>query len=593
MPIALSEIRAKFPMYDNVSDEQLVIGLHRKFYSDIPFKDFNAAIVYDNKADATEGMSSLDKFRAGLGKSIVDTGRGLGQLVGAVDRQDVADSRRIDSDLMKTTEGKVGNFTGQVATTVPLAFVPGANTLKGAALIGSLQGLAAPSASTGETAQNMGLGGVAGPAGLLLGRGAAAAYQAGTGAIRPFFKKGQEQVAAEILRSAATNADDAARNASAARELVPGSKPTLGQVANDPGLAQLERTLYNNPEAQGPLARAYANQQAARQKSIADVAGTPDYREAIKRGRQVFANEDYANAMAQGIDLEMAKAMKPQIDSLMKRPSIQSAKMIAKSLAAEKDIKLDNFGSIEGMDWLKKALDNQISAAKKPGSAIGNEQLRTLVQTKDDLMNVLEQIAPAYKTANDNFAKMSRQVNSMDAAAELQKRLYKNAQWGSGKEMGSTYMTELEKALESVKKSTGMDVPLDKVMNPKDVAALEAIAKDLARKEAGQNLGSAKGSPTMQNMMGQNLLERIVGPLGMPKSFAQNALANTVARPFGYLTKIPEARITAVLSEAMADPQKAAALLKLVQEQSRMGLLANSAEKYLPVAGLLAAESGR
>lgn len=593
MPIALSEIRAKFPMYDNVSDEQLVIGLHRKFYSDIPFKDFNAAIVYDNKADATEGMSTLDKFRAGLGKSIVDTGRGLGQLVGAVDRNEVADSRRIDSDLMKTTAGKVGNFTGQVATTVPLAFVPGANTLKGAALIGALQGLAAPSTSTGETAQNMTIGGTAGPAGLLAGRGLATGYQALTGAIRPFFKKGQEGIAAEVLRSASTNADDAARNLTNARELVPGSSPTVGQVANDPGLAQLERTLYNNPETQGPLSRAYTAQQAARQKSIADVAGTPDYRDAIKQGRQVFANEDYSQAMAQGIDLDMAKALKPQIDSLMKRPSIKKAQAIARSLAAEKDIKLNNFGSLEGMDWLKKALDNQISAAKKPGSSIGDAEFDLLVQTKNDLMSVLEQIAPAYKTANDNFAKMSRNINSMDAAADLQKRLYKNAQWGSGKEMGSTYMTELEKALDSVKKSTGMDMPLKKVMNPKDVAALEAIAMDLARKETGQNLGRATGSPTMQNMLGQNLLERIAGPLGLPKTFAQNALANTVARPFGYLTKTAEPRIAAVLAEAMTDPQKAAALLKLVQEQSRMGLLANNAEKYLPVAGLLAAESGR
>ncbi len=43
----LSEIRAQYPEYSDLPDEQLVIGLHRKFYSDIPFKDFHKNITYD------------------------------------------------------------------------------------------------------------------------------------------------------------------------------------------------------------------------------------------------------------------------------------------------------------------------------------------------------------------------------------------------------------------------------------------------------------------------------------------------------------------------------------------------------------------
>lgn len=592
MPIALSEIRAKYPMYDKMSDEQLVIGLHRKFYSDIPFKDFNANIVYDNKSDATEGMTGLDKFRAGMGKAIVDTGRGLGQFVGAVDRGDVADSRRLDSDLMRTGAGKAGNFAGNVATTVPLAFVPGVNTIKGAALIGSLQGLAAPSTSTGETFQNAGIGGVAGPTGLLAGRGIAAGYEAGKGAVMPFFKSGQSQIASEILRRSATNADDAARVASGARKLVPGSRSTMGQVANDPGLAQLERTLYNNPETQGPLAKAYADQLAARQKAIADVAGTPGYLDSLKEGRSTFARQDYSAARKAGIDPETSAALQPQIDSLMRRPTMQKLAADAKLMAADKDIALTDMGSVDGLHWMKKALDRKITGATNPASPT-HESLDSLLTMKGDLMATIEQISPLYKVANDNFAKSSKQINAMEVAKDLQSRLYKNANWGAGKEMGSIYQTELSKALDSVKKQTGMNKTLNDVMPMSDIATLEGIAKDLSRKEAGQNLGSAKGSPTMQNMMSQNLLERIIGPLGMPKSFAQNALSNTVARPFGYLTKIPESRIQEVLAEAMADPKKAAALLKLAREQSTMGLLAQGAEKYLPIGGLLAAESGR
>lgn len=542
--------------------------------------------------DPTEGMSGMDRFRAGMGKAMVDTARGLGQMVGLVDRSDVEESRRLDAPLMSTTGGKVGNFAGNVATTVPLAFIPGANTVRGATLIGAATGLAQPSASTSETIQNAALGGALGGGSILAGRGLAAAYQAGTGLLRPMTKGGQRQIAAEVLQSAATDPGAASRNLASVRELVPGSAPTVGQAAQDPGLAQLERTLLNNPETAGPLQRRYAEQMAARQKAIADVAGTPGYRDLIDEGRRIFANQDYAEAAAQGFDPAMSKALKPQIDNLMQRPSIQQAKAVAKRLAAENGIKLDKFGSVEGMDWLKKALDNQISAAKKPGSSIGDAEVRALVQTKDDLMKTLEQIAPAYKTANDNFAAMSKQINATDVAGDLQRRLYKDAQWGGGKETGATYRNALAQAVESVKPQTGMDMALSDIMPTRDIAALEGVAKDLVRKESGQNLGRAVGSPTMQNMLGQNYLQRIAGPLGLPQGIGQNALMQTLSRPYGWAARAGEAPINALLAEALADPATANALLRLAIEPSRVGAVAHRAERFLPVLPLAASESG-
>ena len=106
----------------------------------------------EEKYDPTEGMSGFDKFAAGAGKAIVDTGRGLGQMIGLVDRKDVEDSRKLDAALMKDSSAKWGNFAGNVATTLPIAFVPGANTVKGASLIGSMAGLAQPSTSTAQPA---------------------------------------------------------------------------------------------------------------------------------------------------------------------------------------------------------------------------------------------------------------------------------------------------------------------------------------------------------------------------------------------------------------------------------------------------------
>jgi hypothetical protein len=115
--------------------------------------------------DPTEGMSGLDKFRAGIGKAFVDVGRGVGQLVGAVSRDDVAEARRLDAPLMNTGAGTVGNLAGNVALLAPTAMIPGANTVTGAGVIGATAGLLQPSTSTTETLANVALGGAGGAGG--------------------------------------------------------------------------------------------------------------------------------------------------------------------------------------------------------------------------------------------------------------------------------------------------------------------------------------------------------------------------------------------------------------------------------------------
>lgn len=108
--------------------------------------------------DPTAGMSTTEKVLAGAGKALVDTGRGIGQLVGmgldAVttpqrsvsdlvtgspgttlsqrlglpQHSDVEEARRLDAPLMDTGAGMAGNIGGNVL----LAFTPGAG-LKGVA----------------------------------------------------------------------------------------------------------------------------------------------------------------------------------------------------------------------------------------------------------------------------------------------------------------------------------------------------------------------------------------------------------------------------------------------------------------------------
>jgi hypothetical protein len=116
-------------------------------------------------ADPTDGMSGVDKFRAGIGKAFTDVARGAGQLVGAVSRDDVAQSRKLDAPLMDTGAGVAGNLAGNVALLAPTAMIPGANTVTGAGVVGATAGLLAPSTSTKETLTNVTLGGLGGAGG--------------------------------------------------------------------------------------------------------------------------------------------------------------------------------------------------------------------------------------------------------------------------------------------------------------------------------------------------------------------------------------------------------------------------------------------
>lgn len=112
--------------------------------------------------DPTSNMSWMQKFGAGMGKAFVDVGRGVGQLLGVTEREDVKKSRELDAPLMKTGAGLAGNITGNVAALAPTLAIPGVNTVGGAAALGAAMGLAAPSASTSETMMNVGGGAILG-----------------------------------------------------------------------------------------------------------------------------------------------------------------------------------------------------------------------------------------------------------------------------------------------------------------------------------------------------------------------------------------------------------------------------------------------
>jgi hypothetical protein len=589
--VKLSSIRAQFPMYGDMSDEQLLSGIRQKFYADIPMQKFAGMIDYDTQREAlgaeiTDSMGMGGRLLAGIGKGMADVAQGIGQAVGLQSREDVKTKRATDAALDATGAGKTGAVIGNVAAMLPSVFVPGAATLPGAAALGVGTGFLAPSESTEETLKNTAIGGVAGPAGVLTGRAVGAGANAVSGLVQPFTKKGQERIAASTLQQFASDPTKAAQSLKTARQLVPGSVPTMAQASGDAGLAQLERTLANNPETGKVLAGQFSAQRAARLGAVQDVAGTDAYYQSIKDGVRTFAKQDYDAAIAAGFDPKALAANRQALDALLSRPSIRSAQSVARRLAEESGEKLEDAGSVKGLDYLVKALDRRISAAKNVGSSVGKTELRALVGTKNELMDVLEKVAPAYKEARQNFAKMSKQVNAMDVARDVQGKMQSPlSRYGAGtRELKNEYARALEGATESVRRSTGQDVPLSAVMPTRDIAALEAVAMDMARAAQADDLGRAVGSNTAQNLAAQNLLRRALGPTGLPQSWSESNALQAFLSPVTGLAKLSGAEnaLMSRLAQAAMDPTDAANLLLMAQRPSPAARIGNNALRYVP-----------
>lgn len=123
-----------------------------------------------------DSMSFPQKFLAGMGKGMVDLGRGTGQMLGLVDQKAIDEARKQDAPLMNTGAGIAGNIAGNVATAAPAMLIPGANGVLGASMVGGALNALQPTGSDESRLQNAALGALtAGGAQYGLGKIAGAA----------------------------------------------------------------------------------------------------------------------------------------------------------------------------------------------------------------------------------------------------------------------------------------------------------------------------------------------------------------------------------------------------------------------------------
>ena len=103
----------EFP--DDAPDSVIDAAVKRHILQSRPLAErYAAAGIVPNEYNPTDGNSFIENALLGYGRAGMQTARGVGQLLGVVDKADVDEARRLDAPLMDTAGGKVGNFAGQV-----------------------------------------------------------------------------------------------------------------------------------------------------------------------------------------------------------------------------------------------------------------------------------------------------------------------------------------------------------------------------------------------------------------------------------------------------------------------------------------------
>lgn len=561
---------------DNLSEAEVLKYVQTQFGQ--PGREQRAAA--QEKADRERyspmsGMSTFDKVAAGFGKAIVDTGRGIGQMVGLTSRDDVAEARKRDEPLMSTGAGITGNVLGNVAMAAPTAFIPGAATIPGAALTGAAMGLIQPSVSTSETLKNTAIGGVAGAAIPALVRGG----QVARSFVDPLYEGGRERILGRMLRTTAGDqADQAVANMRNAPQYVPGSQPMAGEASGVPSLAALQRTATaTSPNAANQAAARTAANNEAR---IAYLQGlTPDVGTA-RAAREGAAGPLYDAARQGGFDPNVVQAIQPRITALMERVPDDLVGQ-ARQLAQVAGEPIQDMGSVQGAHYLKKAIDRQITQATRAGDT---ETVRAYRGLQGEYLDVLDQLNPAYQQARQTFARMSPPINQGEVLGEVANR--------ATNFRGDITPAAFARAINDRTAAGVTRMPnatMANTLTPDQMTGLQNINQDLLRADFGQTAGRGVGSDTVQKLAYSNMMQQSGLPGALTSLAPVGVVGNLAQRAGQVVYRDANERMAQQLAEALLDPNRSAQLMEAGMVTPQMQALVNSIRRTgAPIGGAAA-----
>lgn len=498
----VAEIRQKFPQYADVPDGELVRGLHRKFYADMPYADFLKSIDFREKVDPTDGMSGGQKFAAGMGKAISDTGLGLKQLASyvvpgmdsAAVTREVIEARQRDKPLTDTGEGLAGDIAGNVG----MALLPG-GVLKGA----SAAARGAGATRVAETLSSAG-GTMLAPKSIP----SALAVGGGLGVVQPA-ESAAERVTNTLVSGGITGAAQAAPRA-VGRMLAPKTNPeakalidegvslTPGQIMG--GAAQRAEDGLTSVPVLGDAIKAAQRRGIESFDTVAINRSLEPIGKSLPRGMKGHEAVAFAqDALGEAYDALLPR-MKGELNAAAPVNALPAAagQMPAPTLMQELD-SIRQLGANLPPDQagqLNRIIDNEVIKRFTPQGLASGE---TLKQIESKLGKMAAQFG---RSDNYDVQTLGDAVQEVQAAL---RRMVENVNPGHGKELkaineGWANFKRIQKAAASVGAKDGVFTPAqlhsaakagDKSKDKARFAVGEALMQDLSK------AGKSTLSPTV------------------------------------------------------------------------------------------------
>lgn len=560
---------------------------------------------------ATDNMSGLDRFRAGIGKSLVDTATGLVQatvdqgsrVAGLGDaiissgignegfrrgvqrandlwrtpqrylQAKAEERRKLDEDLVSTPGGLLGNVAGTLAQVVgPGLAARGSGaaatllptTVRGSAVQGGLLGYVQPATSEADRAANAGIGAGGGLLGAAIPAAAGRAVQAVKQVGAPFTQRGTEEAAARVIRGFAEDPARLVRNPSP----VPGVQRTLAEETLDPGIAQLQRAVSAREGA--PFDSLRRGNNAARVGAIRQFAGDEADIAAAEAARSAAVQADFDAAMRAGpVDISGTRAYLDQaIEGAEGLAEVQPALTRMRGLLSRVDptdatqrIPEDRINVLENVRrTIGHGLEGKFSG--EGGAALAGS--RELIGLRDTLNNDIAKQVPEFGNYLARFRQESAPINRMQVGQELLRR-------SSGGIVDPTTGLEVltpaafgrnVRNLDAIAESgTGFSkATAADVLKPSDLATIRGVNDDLARQAFADTAARGSGSDTFQKLATNGDILGAVQELGV------NIPGSGIIRMLG--SKGRE-RVNAKLVEILTDPARAQDVLRRTSASDR------------------------
>ena len=391
---------------------------------------------------------------------------------------------------------------------------------------------------------------------------------AGRGTVRaltqPFTEGGQRLMAGRLLTEQATDPMQAIRNMEMSTPQIPGSQPTMAATAQDYGLASLERTASQLPEAAGQYAQRLAQNNQARNLLLDKYTANNALIAAIKK-RELITDQVRDRSFSQqtlvkptlaiekinnilGSDVGARRLVKEELNDLKSR--IQNELGDSGFIRPSKlyEIRKDVNDIIEG---------NAIGSKAENTRAVASKQL---IEIRDVLDKIILSGAPDYDEYMRLYRTMSRPISQI-------KEMKGITTTASGGTVDPTTAVRNFTPVRFGKLVEQMEADPRNPLSKTQMGVLKKVSKELDD-GAMMNLPGIKpaGSDTFKNLTVGNLLGNISANPTSRGVAAQ--VIETFARPISWVYRGGEDAVKQLIVDAMLDPKLAAQLMRKATPQN-------------------------